>query len=400
MPQNKSRVLVVTTRSWTNVEPFVRSLESAGFTAALVHGQAGGHTLHDASVMMFLARPLQFRHTIERAMQDVAPDLVIPTDEPSFNHLREIYAKHGEGGGRVWSPLAKIIAKSFGDPAAHDRIASSAELQRFAREHGLPVPNAVAVNDEATLRALLESVPLPVMLKSDGGWGGPRGEIVRSLEAGIAAYHRVTGATQVTKLWKEQNTLHRLSDLLQTRQRSLVLQRYVDGVAAKRSIACRDGVVLVGVSVEPLDSNGPALVARIIEHPTMETIAAFAVKALNLSGFVDFDFMLEHGTRRAWLIAVKPYATPVSQMVAAGDAGLAAALHAAFATNSDRRPEIASDGVVMPFPRTAPRLPAAARAYLMPPGNFADRTQSATGTDGLPMGRMAASQRGSWAKSR
>jgi len=57
MPQNKSRVLVVTTRSWTNVEPFVRSLESAGFTAALVHGQAGGHTLHDASVMMFLRDP-------------------------------------------------------------------------------------------------------------------------------------------------------------------------------------------------------------------------------------------------------------------------------------------------------------------------------------------------------
>ena len=44
----------------------------------------------------------------------------------------------------------------------------------------------------------------------------------RGIEAGIAAYHRITGASQVTKLWKEQNKLHRLSDLLQPRSRAVL----------------------------------------------------------------------------------------------------------------------------------------------------------------------------------
>jgi hypothetical protein len=370
MPQSKSRLVVVTTRSWTSVEPFLRALERAGFSVALVHGQAGGHTLHDASVALFLARPLQFRHTIERVMQDLSPDLVVPTDEPSFQHLREIYAMRSEAG-RMRSPIARTIAKSLGDLASYDCVASSADLQHFAREHGLPVPNSVEVDDEGTLKALLESVPLPVMLKGDGGLAGSRSEPVRSMEAGVAAYHRITGASHVTKLWKEQNKLHRLSDLLQPRLRSVLLQQYIDGVATKRSIACRDGQVLAGVSVEPLD-GGPALVAKIIRHQAMDEIAAFVAKTLNLSGIVGFDFVLEHATRQAWLIAVKPYAASMSQLAAAGDIGLPDALHAGFAGAPDRR---IFDTVVTPFPAvTAPnwqvagrQIPAVAPASLLSP---------------------------------
>ncbi len=407
MPQSKSRLLVVTTRSWGGVEPFLRALEQTGFAVALVHGQAGGHVLHDASITLFLARPLQFRHTIERVMQDLSPDLVVPTDEPSFNHLRALYAMRSEAG-RVRSPVARTIARSLGDPDSYERVATGAELQHFAREHGLPVPNSVEVDDETTLRVLLESVPLPVMLKSDGGWASARTEIVRSLEGGIAAYHRVTGAAQVTNLWKEQNKLHRLSDLLQPRLRAVSLQQYIDGVAAKRSVASRDGKVLAGVNVEPLD-GGPAVVAKIIRHAAMDDIADFVVKTLNLSGIVGFDFVLEHGSRRPWLIAVKPYATPVSQLVAAGDIGLPAALYAGFAGVADRR-EFA-DAVIMPFSRdgrrdlhppvTAPNWHVAARriAAPAPAAAPADRTLGATGTDGPRVSRPAAS-RPSWTRAR
>jgi hypothetical protein len=410
MPQNKSRLLVVTTRSWSGVEPFLRALEQAGFAVALVHGQAGGHVLHDASVALFLARPLQFRHTIERVMQDLSPDLVVPTDPTSFQHLRELYAMRSEAG-RLRSPIARTIARSLGAPDGYDRVASSVDLQHFAREHALPVPNSVEVDDEATLRVLLESVPLPVMLKGDGGWAGSRVETVRSMEAGIAAYHRVTGASQVTKLWKEQNKLHRLSDLLQPRLRTVSLQQRIDGVAAKRSVASRDGKVLAGISVEPLD-GGPALVAKVIRHSVMDDISAFVVATLNLSGIVGFDFMLEHGTRQPWLIAVKPYATPISQLVAAGDIGLSDALHAGFAGIPDRRDF--ADAVVMPFPRDGRRdpavaapnwrvasrqLPAPARGQAMAPDAAADRTLDATGTDGPQLGRQAAA-RAPWPPTR
>jgi hypothetical protein len=398
MPQVKSRVLVVTTQSWSGVEPFLRALEQAGFSVALVHGQAGGHVLHDASVSLFLARPLQFRHTIERVIQDLAPDLVVPTDEPSFQHLRALYEMRSEAG-RLRSPIARTIARSLGDPGNYDRVSSAAEIQHFAREHRLPVPNSVEVDDEATLRVLLESVPLPVMLKGDGGWAGARAEIVRSMEGGIAAYHRVTGASQVTKLWRDQNKLHRLSDLLQQRLRTVSLQQHIDGVAATRTIACRDGQVLAGGNAEPL-AGGPARVAKVIRHAAMDDIAAVVVMTLRLSGIVSFDFVLEHGTRQPWLLAVKPFATPVAQLVVASDAGLTAALYSGFAGAFDRR-EFA-DAIVMPFPRdgrrektaaiappdtrtATPQLPAPAVTDILQPSEL-----GATGTDGPRSARPVA----------
>ncbi|HXE17043.1 MAG TPA: hypothetical protein VN632_07425 [Stellaceae bacterium] len=364
MPQGKSRLLVVTTRSWTAVEPFLRSLEQAGFAVALVHGQAGGHVLHDASIALFLARPLQFRHTIERVMQDLSPDLVVPTDESSFQHLREIYAMRSEAG-RMRSPIARTIAKSLGDVASYDSVASGADLQAFAREHGLPVPNSVQVEDETTLRVLLESVPLPVMLKGDGGWAGSRAELVRGIDAGIAAYHRVTGATQVTKLWKEQNRLHRLSDLLQPRSRAVSLQQYIDGVPAKRLVACRDGKVLAGISVEPLDGAGPATVAKIVHHGAMNEIAAFVVRTLNLSGIVGFDFVIEHGTRQPWLLGIKPYVTDISLVATQGETTLPDALLAGFAAAPERR---GADGIAppLPFSRAPRNEPAPAALPLLP----------------------------------
>jgi hypothetical protein len=373
MPQNKPRLLVVSTQSWIGVEPSLRAFERAGFAVALVHGQAG-HAPHDASIVLFQAGPLQFRHTVEHAIRLLAPDLVIPTDDFSCHHLRALYDKYQ--GNRGLSPIAKIIANSFGDPAAHERVASSAALQHFAREHGLPVPNTVAVKDEATLRALLESVPLPVVLKDDGGWGGARTELVRSVEAGIAAYHRIATAVQGAK-WKEQHALNRLSDLLQPRQRSVFLRQYIDGVAAKSSVACRDGKVLACVSVEPLDGSGLALVAKIINHPGMAAIASLVVTTLKLSGIVGFDFILEHGSRRAWLIAVKPYATSVSQLAPVGEVSLPEALHADLTAGRDR---LAGEIVTLlpAVPRTLPL----ARALLPPPDHFADGSSKVTGTHG------------------
>ncbi|HEX4114235.1 MAG TPA: hypothetical protein VH020_17000 [Stellaceae bacterium] len=348
MLRNKPRLLVVTTRSSISVEPLLRSLQRAGFALALVHGQAAGPTLGDPSIALFPTRPAQFGRVVERVLQDWAPERVIPADEPSFLHVRAIYREHGRGD-RLGSAVARTIARSFGDPAAHDQVVSLAALRLFAREHGLPVPNAVAVSDEAMLHVLLESVPLPVMLKDDGDWGGARAETVRSVAAGIAAYHRLIGARHVATWRKEP------------RRRSVFLQQHIDGVAAKRAVACRDGTVLTGVSVEPLNGPEPALVAKVLVHPAMESIAAFVVKTLNLSGIVGFDFVLEHGSRRASLIAVKPYATPVSHLMIAGDSGFPAALHAAFAT--DRDAPRAGDGVVTPFPRLAPRLLAAATRH-------------------------------------
>lgn len=351
MTRNRSRLLVVTTRSWTSIEPFLRALERAGFSVALVHGQAGGHALHDSSVALYLAGPLQFRHTIEFVMQELSPDLVVPTDETSFQHLRALYAMRSEGG-RVRSPIARTIAKSLGDPENCERISSFAELALLARDQGLPVPYAVEVRDEAALRSLIRSTPLPAMLKSEGGWAGSCAEIVHSCEAAVAAYHRLSGKA---KPW--QDRCDRNSDLMQPRPSIVWLQQHIDGVAVTRSVACRDGKVLAGISAEPLKS-GPTLAAKIISGAGLDDVTDCLVKMLNLSGIVGFEFTLEQATGKPWLIAVKPYATPIAQLVAAGDSSLPDALYAGFAGTPVRREPVEAS-IRRPWQddRLEPRLP-------------------------------------------
>jgi len=321
---------VVTTRSWTSIEPFLRALERAGFSVALVHGQAGGHALHDTSVALYLAGPLQFRHTIEFVMQDLSPDLVVPTDETSFQHLRALYAMRGKGG-RLRSPIARAIAKSLGDPETCERVSSLAGLASLARDHGLPVPHAVEVKDEAALRSLLQSSPLPALLKSEGGWAGSCAETVHSCDEGIAAYRRVRGKA---KPWQERRDCD--SDLMQPRPGAVWLQQHIGGVPVTRSVACRDGKVLAGSSAEPL-KFGPTLAAEITRYAALDDITAGLAKVLNLSGIVGFEFILEQATGKPWLIGVKPYATPIAQLVAAGDSGLPDALYAGFAGVPTRR---------------------------------------------------------------
>ena len=332
MTRNRPRLLLVSTRSWAGVEPFLRALERAGFAVALVHGQAGGHALHDMSVALYLAGPLQFRPTIELVIEDLAPDLVVATDATSFQHLAALYAMRTDGG-RLRSPVARTIAKSLGDPEACARISSLAGLFALARDHGLPVPHAVAVRDEAALRSLLQSGPLPALLKSDGGGALSCADIVDSSAAGIDAYHRVTGKDRP---WQEQGA--RNSDLMQPQPCAVWLQRHIAGAAVTRAVACRDGRILAGINGGPLKS-GPKPAAKIIADAALDSVTARLVKLLNLSGIVGLEFILEHGTGKPWLIKVKPYATPSVQLPAAGDGGLPEALYGAFAGVPERRRE-------------------------------------------------------------
>jgi hypothetical protein len=326
MSYRNPRLLLVTSRPWPIIEPLVQAFIAAGFIVAMAHNDGADTGFGRASIGRYPARPAQFLPVIEHAIRDLAPDLILPTDAASFVPLAELHDRHADLDG--WAPVARVIALSLGDPRQYRRVAPGAPLQRFARDHGLPVPNAVEIADETRLRALLASVPFPVVLKSEGD--DPRAETVRGIEAGIAAYRRLAGDGRTWR-WLAESRLTRLAPSRSRRRRVVSVQQYVDGVAATRMVAARNGRVLGGISIEPLDGAGPALVAKYIEHPALDEITAFVTRALGLSGLIGFDFMLEHGTRHAWLMAVKPYADAADHVAPPGGPNLPAALRQAYA---------------------------------------------------------------------
>jgi hypothetical protein len=124
-----------------------------------------------------------------------------------------------------------------------------------------------------------------------------------------------------------------LMDALRPASRTVMLQQFIAGNPANRAVACWQGEVLAGISVEALrtlHATGPATVVRIIENEEMAEAARRVVRRLHVSGLWGFDFMLDPLRAAAHLIEVNPRATPICHLALDGVANLPAALSGIF----------------------------------------------------------------------
>lgn len=275
----KPRLLIVATTPCRTEDEFQAALSEVGFDLVSLQG----------------AGP-KFQRDVARAIGDLAPDMILPADQPAIELLGTLPI--GPAGGHAATMIERAVADSLGDPAHRALLADKAQLSRFCRRHALPVAHAVDVADEAALRVLLGSVPLPVTLG---------GAIVRDVEGGVAAYSRLTLSASPVRRWFE-GAVERLA-LSPPRRRAVAVQQYIDGVHAQRAVMCRQGRVLAGVSLEkrraPLEL-GAAQAGRRVDHRTMTQIVSYIVAKLGVSGVVGFDFVMERNTRRAMLVGTSP----------------------------------------------------------------------------------------------
>jgi predicted ATP-grasp superfamily ATP-dependent carboligase len=102
------------------------------------------------------------------------------------------------------------------------------------------------------------------------------------------------------------------------RRRSAVnAQSFIAGREATSATACWQGSVLAATHFAVLQKGhfaGHATVVRRIDHPEMASAVEKMAKRLQLSGFHGFDFMLEDGSRDAYLIEINPRATQVGHL--------------------------------------------------------------------------------------
>ena len=76
----------------------------------------------------------------------------------------------------------------------------------------------------------------------------------------------------------------------------LTLQSHVPGQLALRTVACREGRILAGITfaAEQLDPpvTGSSTVLRRIDHPEIDEAVRLITQALGCSGFISFDFIV------------------------------------------------------------------------------------------------------------
>lgn len=266
---------------------------------------------------------------LEAAITRSEAAIIIPCDDRSVFHLHELYKKLPAA-----SPAARMIEQSLGSEKGYSVSEQRREFIDLAREEGLSAPEMLTVETPAELRAALEHVGLPAVMKVDGTWGGLGVQVIHSFEEAETAFQRFLRPLSLVKALKRllinRDPFH-FEPWFKGQAAKVNIQRFVDGRPANSAVLCWDGQVLANINVEVLRSRGVignSTIVKAIDSPQMLEASKRLARRMGLSGFHGFDFLIENGTGEAHLIEMNPRSTPLSHMSLGPGRDLVSALSA------------------------------------------------------------------------
>lgn len=293
--------------------------------------------------------------SLQNALQDAQPDIVIPCDDNAALDLHRLHESLPNTGSDCAQRV--IIERSLGTPAACALATARAPLLALAGQIGVRVPKTDVVHSAGELSAWLVRRGFPAVIKIDKSCGGQGVSIVRNHEEALHAYRNRTLHNSVL------NTSRRL---LLERDSSTILnwlhparpvvnvQDFIAGTPANRAVACWRGEVLAGISVEALrtqHATGPATVVQVLQIPEMQDAAERMARRLGLSGLWGLDFILESKTRAAYLIEINPRATPICHLSLGEGQDMPTALYARLTDSIPKvAPAAAQHDIIALFP--------------------------------------------------
>jgi hypothetical protein len=249
--------------------------------------------------------------SLSRAIRAASPYVVIPCDDGVVLQLHQLYEEQPE--------LRMVITRSLGAARHFGVVASRARLQNVAQELGIRVPRTALIRTQGELSMWFDRPVDRAVLKQDGTWGGRGVRVVYSqAEAAdelkrmlrplswYVACKRVFVDRDPIALWSRRD-----------RTPMVTLQEYIPGRPANLMMACWKGQVLGAVTAEVLCAQGAtaaAMVVQLIDHSEIAQAARMLAKRLQLSGFYGLDFILQEGTRAAYLLELNPRCTQLGHL--------------------------------------------------------------------------------------
>jgi hypothetical protein len=305
-------VLLTNTNWWPCSAHVAIALEAAHVRVAAVYPKHGHPLAKTAAVSerfpYHATSPLK---SLARAIRESGADWILPCDDRSVSHLHRLHAK-ALADGDAGKPVADLIERSLGSPAAYPVVSSRASLLRSAQAENLPVPEVTEIATVEQLRALSETKKYPWVMKSDGSWGGLGVKIVHSLKEAEDCFHRMSqplGTLPMLKRLLVNRDPFWIEPWLHRQRPGMTVQSFIEGRPANCVVFCDRGKVIAGIAVEVVAAQGvmgPATVVRIVEGRQMLNAAEALARRLNLSGFHGLDFMVEDKTGTAYLIELNP----------------------------------------------------------------------------------------------
>jgi biotin carboxylase len=253
-----------------------------------------------------------------------------------------------------------LIERSLGEPDLFAAVGSRVAMMRLAQENGVRVPPTVPINanDLQALHRWSAAHGLPIVLKADGTSGGRGVRFAETLDAAADAIGVLSAPPSAPKAVKralvnrDSNYIRRF---LKQARATVSAQAFIAGRDANATVACWKGRVLASFSVsvlQTLGERGPASVVQLLDHADMSRAVHRIVSALQLSGIVGFDFMIEERHGDAYFIELNPRATQMGHLALGRGRDLVSALCSAVSGEALReRPSVSPRDVIALFPQ-------------------------------------------------
>lgn len=329
--------LLLTSLSWITTARLARSLIQTGYFIDAVAPKSHPLTQVEGMGAFYPLSARCMKTTIEAAILDSRPDILIPVDDFIALLLYDLHATSSDPG------LRAVIERSLGKPEFYRKRHSRCWIGETALRNGVSTPVTAPIADEAAMVEALTRTGLPAFVKTDGSWGGTGIRRLRTLDERHASWreiHRAFGPVRAIKRALIDGDIALVGRLLERHDTVFSAQSEVSGQLAIVSAVCHEGELLGMISASVLAQQsefGPASRIKLDNLPIFREPVARMVRALGLSGFCGFDFVMGRNDKRAWLIEVNPRATRTSDMLVEGAEDLLAVYLQAIGGTPKRR---------------------------------------------------------------
>jgi hypothetical protein len=308
----------------------VKSLHDAGFQVAALCPPENALAQTCYLDRLFPLDDVRSSRHVERrlaaAMNTWQPQLVIPADERVVACLHALL--RAQGTGRLDAQARATLVASLGDPAQWDAMLLKNRTLALACSIGVRVPQASAAGSaDAAIRAA-EHIGFPVYVKSSFSWAGRGVSLCQDSDEVAAAMAAGCPRSRLPFRNHLRRMLHR--DWYPN-DADIDVQKAIAGVPAMYCAVAVNGEMLAGfagITRKSGPDHGPSSVVWLGEHAAMAEASATMIAALDATGFLGFDFMIEDATGDAYMIECNPRPIQVCHLGSRIGADLCAALAA------------------------------------------------------------------------
>jgi hypothetical protein len=355
-PAMRGKVLLLSSVGWPSVARLAAGFAHAGCSVEAL-APAGAAII----ASRYLARHHQYRAlfplaSMLTAIEAAAPQLVICCDDRVLAQLLTLYTRRTDSAA-----LRELIETSLGNPSAVSRLVSRHGFMEEARAEGIRVPDTLPVGEERDLEAVIAALGFPLVLKSDGSWGGDGVIVVRNLAAARAAFAKLSRLPSrlrsLARAFRRRDA-HFLQDIFSSATRIVSAQRFIAGLPAASAFAGWRGEIIGAVYYDVLiaeGTQGPPSVIRRVDCAEIARATRKIARRFAISGIHGMDFIRD-AAGAAHLIEINPRATQGSTLAFGPGRDIPAALAGCLMPDAPARPAIPNDLVAF-FPREWKRDP-------------------------------------------